>query len=412
MGITRVSRLGTATSCIFTAALMKGKSMLLLLKVALAIASAEANNGTCCYQKIFPDGTYTLKESNSAETAAYGCDTANSCVYVKDGTNDRYCMKMGGMSVPDCELRPCEEYIVANSGIGRKPEADGFVTDCKPPTFADLPSGMTAFYLAMVDGDFISINEKYGVKNMRKWQANGPVEVINTTFPTDFPTSDRLNSLITNWGPNKLLVVGGYNYDSTNLNNPYEDVDTVFKYENGSWTKMGWTLQQKQHRPIGCTYDDRLVMIGGSIHDPFNSKNHKLRQRIEKMTILDLSNGNEIKSVSITGYPQSCVCHNGKVYAVLSDDMSINTFYTYDLVKPIANEMTDLSSKFPDVGDGKLDIFRGNLTLFGGMVGNDGNFNPRVKTMQVFDEQTGDWSARPFEFKNIDGYSYSVVVEK
>jgi len=411
MGITRVSRLGIATSCIFTAALMKGKSMLLLLKVALAIASAEANNGTCCYQKIFPDGTtYTLKESNSAETAAYGCDTANSCVYVKDGTNDRYCMKMGGMSVPDCELRPCEEYFIALSGgyFGAI-KADGFVTDCKPPTFADLPSGYYPVNIAMVDGDLISITTE---KNMTKWQANGPVEFLNTTFPNDFPNERYTGSLLTNWGPKKLLAVGGENYDKANKNNPYTDVDTVFKYENGSWTKMGWTLQQKQHDTYGCTYDDKLVMIGGTIHHPTKSKNPLLRTSIMKMTILDLSNGNEIKSVSITGYPRSCVCHNGKVYAVLSDDMSINTFYTYDLVKPIANEMTDLSSKFPDVGDGKLDIFRGNLTLFGGMVGNDGNFNPRVKTMQVFDEQTGDWSARPFEFKNINGYSYSVVVEK
>merc|ERR1712212_1049527 len=144
---TRVGRLGIATSCIFTAALMKGKSMLLLLKVALAIASAEANNGTCCYQKIFPDGTYTLKESNSAETAAYGCDTANSCVYVKDGTNDRYCMKMGGMSVPDCELKPCEEYLIALAGgTNQAPVADGFATDCKPPTF-DFPSSQLAMQM-------------------------------------------------------------------------------------------------------------------------------------------------------------------------------------------------------------------------------------------------------------------------
>jgi len=384
--------------------------MLLLLMVAIVIASVEANNETCCYQKIFPDGSYTLKESNSAEVAAYGCDTANSCVYVKDGTNDRYCMKMGGMSVPDCELRPCEEYFIARSGgyFGAI-KADGFVTDCKPPTFADLPSGYYPVNIAMVDGDLISITTE---KNMTKWQANGPVEFLNTTFPNDFPND--IGSLLTNWGPKKLLAVGGENYDSANKNNPSTDVDTVFKYENGSWTKMGWTLQQKQHDTYGCTLNDKLVMIGGTIHHPTNSKNPLLRKSIMKMTILDLSNGDELESVSITGNPRSVVCHNGKVYAILGVDdgrgYNIDELYRYEIGSG-DSKMTKIIN-FPDVGDGNLGIFRGNLTLFGGYVGNDGNFNPRVKTMQVFDEQTGDWSARPFEFKNIDGYSYSVVVEK
>jgi len=388
--------------------------MLLLLMVAIVIASVEANNDTCCYQKIFPDGSYTLKESNSAEVAAYGCDTANSCVYVKDGTNDRYCMKMGGMSVPDCELKPCEEYFIAKSN--GKIKADGFVTDCKPPTFADLPSGYSGYLvnLAMVDGDLISITTE---KNMTKWQANGPVEFLNTTFPNDFPNARYLGSLLTNWGPKKLLAVGGYNNDDADKNNPYKDVDTVFKYENGSWTKMGWTLKQKQHYPKGCTYDDKLVMIGGGIHDLVNSGNSKLTKSIEKMTILDLSNGAELKSVSITGYPKSVVCHNGKVYVVMGVEQKsgyeIDEFYRYEIGSGDSKMMKIIN--FPDVGDGKLSIFRGNLTLFGGFVGNDGNpswSNPAVKTMQVFNEQLLDWTEIPFEFKNIDGYTYPVLVEK
>jgi len=377
--------------------------MLLLLKVAFAIASAEANNGTCCYHKIFPDGSYTLKESNSAEAAAYGCDTANSCVYVKDGTNDRYCMKMGGMTVPDCELRPCEEYLVAlNMYGGDILPADGFATDCKPPTFG-FPSEARGQAMAKVDGDILVLNVVNKTHHMTKIQANGPAVDLKATFPKTFPAA---GPLVTNWGPNKLLAVGGYDDKSA-------DIDLVFKYENGAWTDIGWTLDAVQYGGLGCTYNDKLVMVGGSITD---LRNKDKSTEIEKMVIRDLGNsGTVLKTVAFRGRLKTCACQNDKVYVVIKGTMreDKDTLYTYDLTQG-GDKLSPL--KFPDVADGILGFFRDKLTLFGGYVEDKtGNsmFPIQVKTMQVYDDSKDLWEEKPFELKQIQqSFTYFEVVEK
>jgi len=373
--------------------------MLLLLKVAFAIASAEANNGTCCYHKIFPDGSYTLKESNSAEAAAYGCDTANSCVYVKDGTNDRYCMKMGGMSVPDCEPRRCEEYLITlvNADSYNVFAADGFATDCQPPTF-EWPTSY-ASYMANVDGDIVGLwrNNNERKHYMEKLQANGPAVNLNATFPKDFPES---HTLITNWGPNKLLAVGGW--DGT------KDIDKVFKYENGAWTDIGWTLDSAQHGGIACTYNDKLVLVGGWKMGSRNSKNP-----VQEMVVHDLSNsGAVLKTVDLTGATWiTCVCQKDKVYLVINQkdgeqEGPKDELYTYDLTN--GGDELGTKMKFPNVKGGQLGFFRDKLTLFGAL---DANGNA-VKTMQVYDDSKDLWEEKPFERKITDSFDYFVVVEK
>jgi len=380
---------------------MEGKSMLLLLMVAIVIASVEANNETCCYQKIFPDGSYTLKESNSAEVAAYGCDTANSCVYVKDGTNDRYCMKMGGVTVPDCELRPCEEYLVAmvNSREGAF-FADGFATDCKPPTF-EFPTELRAQRMANVDGDIIVLNRDYKkmMNYMSKIQANGPAVNLNATFPNNFPAG---SPLVTNWGPKKLLAVGGYNDKEA-------DINGVFKYENGAWTDIGWTLDAVQYGGLGCTYNDKLVMVGGWITD---LKNKDKSDPIQKMVIRDLSNsGTVLKTVLFRGGLKTCACQKDKVYFVINGGMGgdKDELYSYDLTQG-GDKLSAM--KFPDVLDGRLGLFRNKLTLFGGYTDKTGTSVP-VKTMQVYDDSKELWEEKPFELKQIQQtFDYFVVVEK
>jgi len=373
---------------------MEGKSMLLLLMVAIVIASVEANNETCCYQKIFPDGSYTLKESNSAEVAAYGCDTANSCVYVKDGTNDRYCMKMGGMSVPDCELKPCEEYLIALAGGNNQaPVADGFATDCKPPTF-DFPSSQLAMQMAKVDGDVILLTVSAVSRDpqvhMMKIQANGRAENLSMTFPNKFPAG---GALLTNWGPKKLLAVGGY--DSSN-----NDKDGVFMYENGAWTDLGWTLDERLHDGCGCTYGDRLVIVGGLQDQSPDPASH-----VEKLVVHDLGNsGTALKTVQIRGAVKSCACQKEKLYYVTEGQPE--KLWSYNLAT--TGEKVE-SVTFPAVKNGRLGLFRNELTLFGGNT-TDAN-SIAVKTMQVYNGSK--WDAKPFELKNIQGSLYNfVVVEK
>jgi len=371
--------------------------MLLLLKVAIVIASVEANNDTCCYQKIFPDGSYTLKESNSAEAAAYGCDTANNCIYVKDGTDDRYCMKMGGMTVPDCELRPCEEYLVAmvNSREGAF-FADGFDTDCKPPTF-EFPIEQTAEHVANVDGDItvLSRDFKKKISYMSKIQANGPAVNLNATFPNNFPAG---GPLVTNWGPKKLLAVGGYD-------DKWASINLVFKYENGAWTDMGWTLDAVQYDGLGCTYNDKLVMVGGRVPDPNDSNNNN---PIQKMVIRDLSNsGTVLTTVAFRGDLKTSACQKDKVYFVINGGMGDDKdeLHSYDLTQG-GDKLSAM--KFPDVLDGRLGLFRNKLTLFGGYTNND-----PVKTMQVYDDSKDLWEEKPFELKQIQqSFTHFEVVEK
>jgi len=376
---------------------MEGKSMLLLLMVAIVIASVEANNETCCYQKIFPDGSYTLKESNSAEVAAYGCDTANSCVYVKDGTNDRYCMKMGGMSVPDCELKPCEEYLIALAGgTNQAPVADGFATDCKPPTF-DFPSSLFAMQMAKVDGDVILLTvAAVGMDpqvHMMKIQANGRAENLSMTFPNKFPAG---GALLTNWGPKKLLAVGGY--DSSN-----NDKDGVFMYENGAWTDLGWTLDEALHDGCGCTHDDRLVIAGG-----LKDQSPDPKELVEKLVVYDLGNsGAVLKTMRFRGAVKSCACQKDKVYFVLANEGQPEKLWSYKFGPTMGVSMDPVT--FPAVKNGRLGHFRGELTLFGG---NTTDTIPiPVKTMQVYNGS--QWDAKPFELKNIQGsLDNFVVVEK
>merc|ERR1712136_361216 len=109
--------------------------------------------------------------------------------------------------------------------------------------------------MATVDGDLTLFSRNRGTLDMTKIQANGPAVNLNATFPKKFPHG---GPLYTNWGPRRLLAVGGYDASSN-------DIDGVFKYENGAWTDLGWTLDAAQYGGLGCTYSDKLVMIGGKI---------------------------------------------------------------------------------------------------------------------------------------------------
>merc|ERR1712168_1684853 len=139
--------------------------------------------------------------------------------------------------------------------------AVGFATDCKPPTF-DIPSVLWPKLIAEVDGDILVVaaDRTYDTKNMTKLRANGPAEVLDTTFPADFPADGYIT---VNWGPKRMLALAGYNESTV-------DMDTVFKYENGSWTKMGWTLGRIQWGGLACTDNDKLAIVGGRITDPRN----------------------------------------------------------------------------------------------------------------------------------------------
>merc|ERR1712098_990006 len=75
---------------------------LLPILIAGAPLGHEHEDGKCCYQKKYPDATYTLAQEGSSETSKYGCDTEVGCVYKKEGTEELYCFKLGGAQAPDC----------------------------------------------------------------------------------------------------------------------------------------------------------------------------------------------------------------------------------------------------------------------------------------------------------------------
>ena len=236
---------------------------------------------------------------------------------------------------------------------------------------------------------------------MIKVTANGPAEVLNTTtFPTDFP---RHGFLFINWGPKRMLALGGFDKDK-------KDTDTVFKYENGSWTKMGWKLEQIQYGGGACTYNDKLAIVGGLAHD-LTDPEFEPSTTIDKMVIHDLSNNGAIlKKVTITGDVDTTVCHNGTVYAFTSEYKKPNKYYSYDLTK-MDTDMTEITD--PGIEEGALGVVHGQLSLFGGT---DVKTGEAPTTYKVFNEAAGNWTDIPFEqygtVRGGQGFYNFVVVEK
>merc|ERR1712133_330587 len=97
----------------------------------------------------------------------------------------------------------------------------------------------------------------------------------------------------------------------------------------------------------------------------------------------------------------TAACHKDKVYLVTASAIKPNQLFSYDLTA-MGETLTQVVN-FPPVQNGRMGLFRGQLTLFGGYTMPGGLMAEPipVKTMQVFDESKNLWDEKPFEMKQI-----------
>jgi len=249
------------------------KLALLMLAGTTVLIDAQK---PCCYSKKVMGKTFTLIESNSNEVDAYGCDTANSCVYQEDGTYDRYCFKMGGLEVPDClqELPICTKYF-AKPKFVKVPRDQQRGVDtllytladnntCTPPTLSNWPTDnkYIGFKLIASGGDLMVFDWSTAgprKKSVVKVEA-GSWKTIEFNETTGFPENGYV---ILPWKKD-LYLVGGYE------SSPNNGQTSVFKSINGyTWEKLPWELKSARsdlHACITTNADSghaNLVYFGG-----------------------------------------------------------------------------------------------------------------------------------------------------
>jgi len=303
---------------------------LALLMLAGTTALIEALK-PCCYSKKMMGRTFTLMESNSKEVAAYGCDTANDCVYKEDGTSDRYCFKMGGQEEPVClqELPTCTKYFAMPTLEGpadRRKIDTLFYTladngTCTLPTFPKYPTD-SQFHkgkllvsdgdLMVFDADELSGNRmkqviQFDDKN-RQWEIR-EFDKVDDSFP-------RSGYAIIPW-KKELYLIGGSTFDFTGM------YAGVFKSADGKkWVKLPWELKFPQSELKACITTNadsghaNLVVFGGV------SQTEAVKKEIKIYDIEDpnpATDGYMAKTVhELKGdaglKTHQLVCHDGWVY--------------------------------------------------------------------------------------------------
>merc|ERR1712168_678422 len=268
---TPVHKLEGATSCIHSCAMFDVKLALLMLAGTTALIEAQK---PCCYSKKMMGKTYTLMESNSKEVAAYGCDTANDCIYKEEETSDRYCFKMGGQEEHVClqELPTCTKYFAKHNfnNMPVQPKIDTLIytladnNTCTPPAFPDYPKKQPfkSSKLIASGGDLMVFDWSASgprVKSVMKFEA-GSWKEIQFNETTGFPDNGYV---ILPWKKD-LYLVGGYK------GSPNGHQASVFKSVNGyTWEKLPWELKSAQSELKACITTNadsghaNLVSFGG-----------------------------------------------------------------------------------------------------------------------------------------------------
>merc|ERR1712142_160586 len=268
---TPVYKLEGATSYIHSCAMFDVKLALLMLAGTTALIEAQK---PCCYSKKMMGKTYTLMESNSKEVAAYGCDTANDCIYKEEETSDRYCFKMGGQEEPVClqELPTCTKYFAKHNfnNMPVQPKIDTLIytladnNTCTPPAFPDYPKKQPfkSSKLIASGGDLMVFDDSASgprQKSVMKIEA-GSWKEIQFNETTGFPDNGYV---ILPWKKD-LYLVGGYK------GSPNGHQASVFKSVNGyTWEKLPWELKSAQSELKACITTNadsghaNLVSFGG-----------------------------------------------------------------------------------------------------------------------------------------------------
>merc|ERR1711962_432737 len=100
----------------------------LLLFASLAYALGQEND--CCPQKKTDGILYNFSDVNKTAQAAFDC--ADACVYLKEGTTERYCFVDGGMET---------ECLANNPGSSTTAPAAGSTESNTVGPSIDCPSG-------------------------------------------------------------------------------------------------------------------------------------------------------------------------------------------------------------------------------------------------------------------------------
>merc|ERR1712168_605209 len=364
---TPVHKLEGATSCIHSCAMFDVKLALLMLAGTTALIEAQK---PCCCSKKMMGKTYTLMESNSKEVAAYGCDTANDCIYKEEETSDRYCFKMGGKEEPVClqELPTCTKYFAKHNfnNMPVQPKIDTLIytladnNTCTPPAFPDYPKKQPfkSSKLIASGGDLMVFDWSAPgprVKSVMKFEA-GSWKEIQFNETTAFPDNGYV---ILPWKKD-LYLVGGYK------GSPNGHQASVFKSVNGyTWEKLPWELKSAQSNLYACITTNadsghaNLVVFGGLGEGSDD----------EKLKIYDIEDPNpatdgsmEIPTTGInpTDSFHQLVCHDGWVHVATKH----NNLCSVKLSSSAEFKLNDFG---PHSESGALMVYQNKVGFAGGL---------------------------------------------
>jgi len=368
---------------------------LVLFMLALPAALVEAAQEPCCYSKEAYGKTFTLIESNSDEVTAYGCDTANNCIYGQDGTNDRYCFKRGGQEVPAClqELPTCSKYFVRAvlNDVPQQAKIETLFYDINDNNTCAVPSipweGDNKRTFSQ--GKYIYSGGEhrifdYKITGDRETEMlkleGGSWKNHSLVTPADFPVTKYE---IATW-KNELYALGGQDASAYSAR-VYKSVDGI------TWNKLGWELPSARIGPYACITTNQqsgkanLVTFGGSgappiapeviIYDLEDNDPAASKVSITINTMLT-----DIFKVTETRIDHKLICHDGWMHVVSTTNYLISLKLTNSY-----NGEGDFLVEGSPIRNGVLITYQGKVGLVGGDDSDGVNkylfyFNPSNKT--------------------------------
>jgi len=350
---------------------------LALLMLAGTTALIEALK-PCCYSKRMMGKTFTLIESNSKEVAAYGCNTANDCVYKDEGTSDRYCFKMGGQEEPECvqELPTCTKYFaqahltspdVALQEIKTFAYSTADSGTCEVPK---LPKpafkGVTKGTLFTLAGDLL-LFDLAGSYQRESLKLEGNSWVPNSFSVSSFPDEDYVIAA----GATELYLIGGKRMR--------DNYNAVFKSVDGfNWIKQSWNIGKGRSNDNTFSFyscitknnesgNENLVLMGGLADGA--GKGDQGDRGIQVFDLADTapSGGRLVIDIPDAGFQvygamNQLVCHNGWMYATDKD----SNLHMMKLKKNAAKDDILKFSYANIAKGGQLVVYDNQIGLVGG----------------------------------------------
>merc|ERR1740129_1090991 len=285
---------------------------------------------------------------------------------------------MGGVEVPGCEEKPCDEYLIKVGTAFSTQELDVTGT-CKLPTF-DFPTDGVAASLTQAGTDLFMLAGK-SAKVPMKARANGTWEAVPPSGPT-FPTD---NYALTYSKSRGLLAVGG-----EKRGQPRDSIYQLKMDSDGhAWTQMSFNLDKAVVMDRGVAFvsldDSKLLTVGG--------------QSYPKIQVYNLADGSLFAQESLA---TDRVWWSVYINDVVTFEDGNNDFYSYDLNK---GELTKLPH--PEIKGGKLINFRGKPTYVGGR---EKYTNELMGDALVYED--GSWELlRPVDnYEDLDKYWFMLYV--